>query len=214
MTETRSYRQNCSLALGLDLIGERWTMLLVRELARGPKRFGELKDALPGLGASMLAARLKRLQQAEVVDHIELAGGVAGYGLADRGERLAVALGELMLWGLELQDVSEPGYPTRAAWLAMNMQAALRRGDQPAPPGTYAFAIGDERFYLHVGEHEVTLRDGIPPHPPDASLTAPPRTFYALATGASLDNTDTEIHGDRGRMQKLLAGAILPEVAQ
>jgi DNA-binding HxlR family transcriptional regulator len=212
MTETRSYRQNCSLALSLDLLSERWTLLVVRELGRGPKRFGDLMDALPGLGRSMLATRLKRLQTADVVQPAELASGVAAYGLSDRGERLVHALGELMLWGLELTEAADPEYETRAAWLAMNMQAALRRRDVPPPPGTYAFNIGGEHFYLHVAEREITLRDGAPPHPADATLTADLRTFYELVTGqATLHGSSAAaLRGDPTRLTQLFADAVLP----
>src|SRR4051812_11668055 len=212
MAETRSYRQNCSLALSLDLLGERWTLLVVRELGRGPKRFGDLMDALPGLGRSMLATRLKRLQTADVVQPAELASGVAAYGLSARGERLVHALGALMLWGLEMTDPADPEYETRAAWLAMNMQAALRRRDGPPPPGTYAFDIGGEHFYLHVAEREITLRDGAPPHPADATLTADLRTFYELITGQTTlrASATAAVGGDRTRLTQLLVDAVVP----
>ena len=66
-TGGRTYRQRCGLAASLDLLGERWTLLIVRELARGPKRFGDLLEGLDGIGGNLLSARLKKLERAGVV---------------------------------------------------------------------------------------------------------------------------------------------------
>jgi len=212
-TSSRTYGQNCGLARVLDLVGERWSLLVVRELARGRKRFVDLSRALPGIGTSMLASRLKHLEAGGVLERAPTDAGADGYGLTARGEALARALGDLMLWGLELPDLVQRGDQTRAAWLAMNLQAALRDADPPAPAGTYAFEVGDERFWLHVGG-DVTLRDGPPPFPPDATLTAPLPAFVALVTGAgqlqALRAAGATIDGDRARLATLLERAALP----
>lgn len=205
MTAPRSYGQNCSLARAMDLIGERWTVLIVRELARGPKRFGELGDSLSGIGTTMLAARLKRLEAAGVIARSERDTGGTGYLLTGRGESLAHALGELMLWGLELPDLYQPDDQSRAAWLAMNMQAALDRADRRPPAGTYAFHIDDERFWLRVADDQPSvLRDGTPPYPADATLTAGLGDLHALVTGTALSNSGATIDGDRERLAGLL----------
>ena len=80
----RSYKQICGLAQGLDLIGERWTLLIIRELLLGPKRFGTLKDALPGISANLLSARLHSLADAGVVRSVSLpapSSGISAYEL-------------------------------------------------------------------------------------------------------------------------------------
>ncbi len=205
MTAPRSYGQNCSLARAMDLIGERWTVLIVRELARGPKRFGELGDSLSGIGTTMLAARLKRLEAADVIARSERAAGSTGYHLTARGESLAHALGELMLWGLQLPDLYQPDDQSRAAWLAMNMQAALDRADIPPPAGTYAFQIGDERFWLRVADHQPTvLRDGTPPYPADATLIGSLEDLHSLVTGTALSDSAASPEGDHERLSRLL----------
>ncbi len=207
MTTSRSYGQNCSLARAMDLLGERWTVLIVRELARGPKRFGDLSDGLAGIGTTMLAARLKRLEAADVIDRGEPGTRNGGYRLTVRGERLAHALGDLMLWGLELADLYQPDDQSRAVWLAMNMQSALDRAERPAPAGTYAFHVGDEHFWLHVNDADrpSTLRDGTPPHHADATVTlATTADFFALARGASIEELDAVVDGDRDRLTRLL----------
>jgi DNA-binding HxlR family transcriptional regulator len=210
MTAPRSYGQNCSLARAMDLIGERWTVLIVRELARGPKRFGELSDSLTGIGTTMLAARLKRLEGADVIERVDPAHGSAGYQLTARGEGLARSLGELMLWGLELPDMFQTGDETRAAWLAMNMQSALDRAHSPAPPGTYAFHVGDEHFWLHVAGGNSTLRDGTLPYPADATITATLHDFYELAAGTHPDDLPAVVDGDRDRLIRLLETFRIP----
>ncbi len=206
MTAPRSYGQNCSLARAMDLLGERWTVLIVRELARGPKRFGELHDGLAGIGTTMLAARLKRLENAEVIARSERStGSSSGYQLTARGEQLAHALGALMLWGLDLPELYQPQDQSRAAWLAMNMQAALERADAPPPAGTYAFQVGEERFWLHVAEDaRSALRDGTPPYPADATLIITFDELYALAAGTRLDDLTAAIQGDRARFLRVL----------
>jgi DNA-binding HxlR family transcriptional regulator len=205
MTAPRSYGQNCSLARAMDLVGERWTVLIVRELARGPKRFGDLGESLTGIGTTMLAARLKRLQAADVIERAESAPGIAGYQLTARGERLARSLGELMMWGLELPGVYQPDDESRAAWTAMTMQSALDRAERAAPEGTYAFNVGEEHFWLRVpAQGPSVLRDGTPPYPADATLTITATDFSALATGTPLSDLDAVTGGDHDRLVELL----------
>jgi DNA-binding HxlR family transcriptional regulator len=197
----------------MDLLGERWTMLIVRELARGPKRYGDLGESLTGIGTTMLAARLKRLQGADVIERAEAAPGIAGYQLTARGERLALALGELMLWGLELSDPWQPECGSRAAWMAMNMQSALERAERAAPPGTYAFHVGDEHFWLLIPtKGRSVLRDGVPPYPADATLTIAPHDFGALAAGTPVSDLDAVDVGDHDRLHRLLELFQVPSV--
>ena len=204
MTAPRSYGQNCSLARAMDLLGERWTVLIVRELARGPKRFGDLYDGLSGIGTTMLAARLKRLETAEVIARADRATDATGYHLTARGEHLAHALGELMLWGLGLPEMYQPDDQSRAVWLAMNMHAALQRAEERPPSGTYAFHIGEERFWLHVdADGHATLRDGTPPYPADATLIGTLGDLQAMATGTRPGDLDTTIDGDHARLGRL-----------
>jgi DNA-binding HxlR family transcriptional regulator len=113
---TRSYNQICGLAQSLDLLGERWTLLIVRELLLGPKRFGALRDALPGINANLLSARLRSLTEAGIVEAVELpppAEGVSAYALTERGEGLREPLMGLALWGM---DLLEPAEQNRQGW--------------------------------------------------------------------------------------------------
>jgi DNA-binding HxlR family transcriptional regulator len=211
VSSTRSYRQNCSLARALDVVGERWTLLIIRELARGPKRFTDLESGLRGIGANLLAGRLKRLEAAAIITRVESAPGISAYGLTEHGEGLTAALQDLIVWGSDLLEPPSHDAETRAAWAAMSMQAWMNRRPDVAPDGTYAFTVGDEAFWLRVSDRGSQLRDGVPPYPADAGLSLDRDAFFSLATGQrDLDHTEAEIQGDERRLEKLLETFRLP----
>ena len=89
-TPQRTYGQRCGLALSLDLLGERWTLLVIRELTRGPKRFKDLMDALDGIGTNLLSSRLKTLEEAGIAQKVELPSpaSTTAYSLTERGRTL------------------------------------------------------------------------------------------------------------------------------
>lgn len=96
---SRTYNQDCVLAYSFDLLGERWTFLIIRELFLGPRRFGDLHAALPGIGTNLLSKRLKELEEAGI---IASAGDSRNqYRLSEVGERLRPTLRELMFWAIE-----------------------------------------------------------------------------------------------------------------
>jgi DNA-binding HxlR family transcriptional regulator len=105
----RTYGQFCPVARSLDLLGERWTLLIVRELLIGPQRYTDLRDRLPGMWSNLLAQRLRDLDEAGVVQRRELPPPAARlvYELTERGRALEPAVYELARWGLDLLD--EPG---------------------------------------------------------------------------------------------------------
>src|SRR6478752_477301 len=100
----RSYSQVCGVARALDLLGERWTLLIVRELLLGPKRFGALEEALPGIGPNLLSARLASLSEAGLIERVELPppASVSAYALTERGEGLREPVEAMAVWGFGL----------------------------------------------------------------------------------------------------------------
>ena len=96
----RSYQQNCALARANDIIGERWTLLLLRDLLVFPRRFNELLASAKGMGSNLLAARLKHLEAAGIVERARDAGGLQRYAITDRGRALEPAILALIRWGL------------------------------------------------------------------------------------------------------------------
>lgn len=107
MATRRTYNQNCPIALGLDVLGERWTLLILRELVGGPRRYGDLRAELPGIATNLLAERLKELQGAGLVDRADLPApiGRTVYTLSDVGwQRALPVLRSVALFGLDRLD--------------------------------------------------------------------------------------------------------------
>src|SRR5919108_1109967 len=99
----RSYHQYCAVARALDLIGDRWTLLLIRDLLLGPKRYKDLLEGLPGIGTNLLAHRLREMEEYGLVERATLPppSGVAVYQLTPTGEGLAPALSAIGRWGAQ-----------------------------------------------------------------------------------------------------------------
>src|SRR2546423_2143166 len=102
----RIYNQYCSLAYALDIVGERWTLLIVRELGLGPRRFADLLRNLPGIGRNLLTARLRHLEEQGLVRRTELPPPAASrvYELTEEGRGLAPAMTELSRWEVTRMD--------------------------------------------------------------------------------------------------------------
>jgi DNA-binding HxlR family transcriptional regulator len=209
----RTYGQHCGLAAGLDLLGERWTLLVVRELMLGPRRYGDLAAALPGIGTNLLAARLKALTEAGVVAQTTLPApaNVRVYELTERGEGLRAPLKALALWGFALLP-GEPDDPAtaRAALAALTMAAvADDHGDPPpAARGTFAFAVGEERFHVTLGDGDARVRLGEPAAAPVATLTTDLEAFAAAARRGAVPAG--AVAGDRSALEALLTVFRLP----
>src|SRR5215207_1930509 len=107
----RSYHQYCGLAYALDIVGERWTLLVIRELSAGPRRFKDLLDGLPGISTNLLAERLKHLEQQGVIRHRTLAppAGSSVYELTAIGRALEPTLLALGKWGSQFVPPSAEG---------------------------------------------------------------------------------------------------------
>jgi DNA-binding HxlR family transcriptional regulator len=183
MGEKRSYGQHCTVARALDVVGERWTLLLVRELSTGPKRFKDLLGGLPGIGTNLLAGRLKTLEGEGIVRRATLPppAGSNVYELTGLGRSLEPVLVALSRWGAGLMDAPREDEDLRAGWAAVAMRSALGGGD--ARSGIYELRIDGEAFHLRVGNGgEAEARQG---SAPDTHLvvTGDAETFLAVAAG-------------------------------
>jgi len=188
MGKKRSYGQYCTVARALDVVGERWTLLLVRELSTGPKRFKDLLEGLPRIGTNLLAARLKALEGEEIVRRATLPppAGSNVYELTELGRSLEPVIVALSRWGARLLDVPREEDDLRAGWAAVAMRAALGPGAVGGRPGAYEFRIDGEAFHLRVGDAEeeerVEARQGSAPDP-DLVVVGDAKTFLAVASG-------------------------------
>ncbi len=184
----RSYGEICPVARSLDVIGERWTILVVRELLLGPKRFKDLLARLPAMGTNRLADRLKGLQDAGVVAKRTLPppAEVQVYELTAYGERLRPVVHGLGAWGAELplpDDVDRAG--ARAELIALGLSASSPPELSAELEETYEFHVADECFHVNAADGTVTVRSGPAPTAADLVMECDFRTFLDLATGAS-----------------------------
>src|ERR1700743_190336 len=142
----RSYDEYCSVAKSLDLVGDRWTLLVVRELAqRGPARYTDLRNGLPGIASHLLADRRRDLETAGLVAREEAPPPVATtlFRLTPRGEGLRPVLDELMRWGLPLMVEQDPAAAVRSHWLAGAIEVMLSDARPGAAPVTLELRTGD-----------------------------------------------------------------------
>lgn len=177
----RTYNQNCVLAYALDLLGERWTLLIVRNLFLGPQRFGDLQTGLPGIGANLLSKRLKELEEAGLVCSPST-GDVprAKYKLTPIAETLRPTVRSLMRWSIQY-FVSRPDSLAVSEYLKSNNQnpdsmalaIEIFAGDHPQPNLNYvAHAFIDEFPYtLYYMNGEMIARRGADA-PAVAAMTA------------------------------------------
>jgi DNA-binding HxlR family transcriptional regulator/putative sterol carrier protein len=163
----RSYQQYCTLARALDVVGERWTLLIIRELLLGPKRFKDLLDGLPGVGRNLLAARLRHLESEGLISRRDLPppAGSRVYELTNDGRALAPAMTELARWGAARLGSHRPNQAFRPAWAGLSMSALADRDAARDVRETYEFRIDGETFHLVADDGTVEPRSGVAHHP-------------------------------------------------
>jgi DNA-binding HxlR family transcriptional regulator len=184
--ESRTYGQPCPIARSLDVLGERWTLLIVRELLLGPKRFKDLLAELPAMGANRLSGRLKGLESHGVVEKRTLPppGDATVYALSEVGERLRPVVVGLAVWGAALpMDERIDPRGGRAELLAL-----VRCGLAPAELSagvyeTYGFHIGEERFHVIADDGDAIPRSGPPPLEAEVTVECDLPTFLQLVGG-------------------------------
>jgi DNA-binding HxlR family transcriptional regulator len=177
----KRYGQVCPLARALDVIGERWSLLVIRELMLGPRRYSDLLDGLPGIGTNVLADRLRTLHDHAIVTKRTLPppAAVTVYELTEAGRELGPSLAALRRWGARHASPSEPGDARRPAWALMSATA----GTTASPPaGTCELRTGPEVFRLTRGDKGLSVRGG-PAEEPDAIISLETETLYQVAAG-------------------------------
>jgi len=177
----KRYEQTCAIARALDVVGDRWSLLLVRELTLGPRRYRDLATGLPGIPSNVLAARLKDLHAAGVITRRTLPAptDVTVYELTDAGRALQPALNELLDWGRRFGPRVSPDDAAQPGWALLN-----GAGRPAALPGgqTCELRVGPEIFFLGSDAGKLTVRRGPAPDG-DAVVTMPADTLYSLMTG-------------------------------
>ena len=156
------YQQYCALARALDVAGDRWTLLIVREVMPGPRRFSDLLDGLPGVSRNLLTQRLRDLERDGVVTRRELPPPAARqvYDLTDDGRDLAAAIGPLIAWGARRVSERQPTDTFHPRWPAVAMSVLADRGAATGVRETYQFVIDRWAFHFVVDDGAVNVSDG------------------------------------------------------
>jgi DNA-binding HxlR family transcriptional regulator len=218
MAPMRTYGDGCAVAHGLDLVGERWALLVVRELLLGPKRYTDLRRGLPNASPNVLSERLRELERAGVIRRDKLPPPASSrvYELTDWGRELEETVISLGRWGAR-----SPSLPKGAPVGADSMILALRsRFDPGAAAGLragYDLRLGEDRFRIEVADDEIeTARGGA--DQADATIDTDPNTLAAVLWGDdSLAEAQRSgrmtIDGDKGAVERFLRLFPMPEPA-
>ena len=209
----RSYDQFCGLSRALDVVGERWTLLIVRELMSGPKRYSDLSDVLTGIGTSLLASRLKQLEVDGIVRRRYLSPPAAStvYELTDPGQELADAMVPLALWGARHHTSEEPKSDEsfHAEWSLLFLARMLDKESLRGMTSRFEFNVGNSVATLQLQDGSPRVQAGPPETPADAVIWTEPPTMAAIAGNRmtvteAIENGLVKIDGDPDALQSLL----------
>jgi DNA-binding HxlR family transcriptional regulator len=217
-SKRRTYDDGCAAAHALDLVGERWALLVVRELLLGPKRFTDLRAGLPGASPNVLAQRLRELEKAGVVRRRKLPPPAASrvYELTDWGLELEPVIIRLGRWG-----VRSPSKPRDAELGVDSLILSFRTMFDPrAAEGlgaSYELRLGEDRFRAVVADGRFEIARGSADRP-DATIETDAGTLTALVYGGrqlaeALRSGDIKIEGDGSAVERFLSLFPLPQPA-
>ena len=157
----RSYRQNCALALAADLVGERWSLLLIRDLLLGPKRYNELGQSMQGMGTNLLASRLKGLEAAGIIEKQDRDSGGHAYALTDAGRALEPAILALVRWGLTYLPDRVEGFYHQDDWDLVALKAAFVPQKSTGLAVRTQFLSDSVSAWVDIRDHEMTIGLGV-----------------------------------------------------
>jgi DNA-binding HxlR family transcriptional regulator len=214
----RRYEDGCGTAHALDLIGERWALLVMRELMLGPKRFSDIRADLPGISANTLTQRLEGLEAAGIVLREKLAPPASGqvYGLTEWGYQSLPVMGALGRWA-----VRSPGHDPSRHFSAVSLMLSFMAMNQPAVTqglnGRIGFRLGRESYVVTMKDGAVVAARGEPAGTDAVFDGAPGAVAAAVYGGVPLAALEAEgalrIEGDRTIAERFIALFPLPPKA-
>jgi DNA-binding HxlR family transcriptional regulator len=184
MHTRRTYNQYCGLAAALDVLGERWTLLIVRELLIRPRRYRDLLADLPGIGTNLLAERLKFLVDEGLVRQRGLGGGSKrhAYEITEKGEALRPVVLGLARWGMDFVGDLSSEYEVRPSWAFLAVEAMIDPDKVPAVNEQYEFQVDAEVFHIDVRDGTARALAG-PADEPAMTATTDAATFVQIGGG-------------------------------
>ncbi len=184
MSNTR-HPQFCALARAAEVLGERWTLLIVRELLLGPKRFSDLRERLDGISPSVLAERLGRAEELELVRRAVLPPPAASsvYELTEHGEALRPAVYELIRWGGRFLYPARKGERMEPDWMRLALEALARRGPSPQRAFLLRVREGRKEAVIHVAGGPAGTIVSTTTAPADVTVVVSIRNLLGLVSG-------------------------------
>jgi DNA-binding HxlR family transcriptional regulator len=205
----RSYSQYCSVAKALDVVGDRWTLLIIRELIlQGPSRYTDLRGALPGIATNMLAERLRELEAAGLVRRVAAEPPVATtlFQLTEAGAELEPVLNTLGAWGVRYMAQPAEDDEFRSHWFAFPATLFLHDREPDGPPIAIELRTTGRPAVIEVTGGAVSTRLGTTPSP-DLVLSGSPQLILGLLsahlTPEAARDAGLEIDGDAGVLARL-----------
>lgn len=205
----RTYGQYCALARSLDVVGDRWTLLIIRELFARDSRYSDLRDGLPGIATNLLADRLKQLRADCLVESYEAPPPVRAtvYRLTSRGRQLGPVLKSLVQWGTPLLDEDREDDEFRPQWLMLALRILYQGVDvEDIGPLSVVYVNQYEPATVDVRDSEVEVYLGSPSSDLTVELEGHPGDVYSFLSGAG--STDRVLlrgdDDDLRRLQKLI----------
>jgi DNA-binding HxlR family transcriptional regulator len=203
MKGMRSYDQYCAVARALDIVGDRWTLLIVRELLLRPCRYGELQDGLPGVATNLLAERLRHLEESGVVARDEQ----GRYELTPWGKGLATPVRELARWAALLMAEKHSGDSFRSRWLEIPFDLMFGGFDPNRPDLEVEVRAGGEEAVTVVSRSGEVRSHAGPANLPDVVVSGPADAVIGLLSGRLDEDAAVEegvsILGDFGQLAQL-----------
>ena len=197
---SRSYGQYCGVTTAVELIGERWALLIVRDLLVGPRRYTDLKQGLPRIPTNILSTRLKELQEGGVVRRVPLRNCGLVYELTEYGRELEPIVLALGRWGFSAMGDPAPEDAVTADSLTMALRTAFQTDAAASlPPADYELHVGDVALRVQVSGAELRIAQLAPPAPP---------------VGGRLPDGEPEIVFAAGPgIRRVIAGDLTPSAA-
>ncbi len=206
----RSYGEYCSIAKALDVVGDRWTFLIIRELLiRGACRYTDLKDGLPGIATNLLSDRIRELEAAGLVRREDAPPPVATtlFRLTEAGAELEPVLDAIGRWGVRYMVEPAEGDEFRGHWFAFPVSFFLRDRDPDGPPVSIELRSASSPVVIEVSGGSARMRLGTA-EAPDLVLRGEPRLILALFSGqltvAEVTGQGLEISGDASVLRRVL----------
>jgi DNA-binding HxlR family transcriptional regulator len=216
--DKRRYDDACASAHGMDLIGERWAMPVIRELLLGPRRFGDLKKSLNGISANVLTQRLDGLEAAGILGRRKLPppASVQVYELTPWGYEAAPIFQALGRWAVR-SPRHDPSRPFSPVSLMLSLRTMCRPERAERPAAAIELRMGEEVFFWSLADGQVNIGRGAP-RAPDAVINGAPTAIASIVYGGrpledAIASGDLDVEGDRALIRTLPALFPLPDKA-